>query len=171
MAKKQIFENALKVGEIGEDVFIDYMEELNNFIVDVRTVPEYQKQDIDFLVYTDDDILSFEIKTDEQFGLMRNKNYARFFIEDIQNVNINSDGWFRCCAADVICIYDNINCVMYFMLMQDLREYINTYYGRDNKRVDYIDSNSNSKGYGVYINKFYDWLRDNDRYNLIIERG
>jgi uncharacterized protein YpmS len=165
---KRTFEDSLEVGEIGEQVFVKYMDSLNNFIVDVRKVKEFQAKDIDYLVYTDDDMIAFEIKTDEQFGTMRNKNYSRFFIEDIQNVNINSNGWFRVCFADVLTIYDSINCVMYMMLMKDLREYIDLY-KKDIKRMEYNTIKTGAAGYCVYINKFYQWLQDNDRYNKIVD--
>ena len=165
------WEESLKVGEIGEDVFAEYMNYLgDNEIIDVRYDKAWQVKDIDYLVYSDnEDMYTVDVKTDCKIGEMRVSKYRRFFIEDIQNVRINSDGFFRYCEADILAYYDSIKELMYLVDWNELKEYINYfYYESVNKnRVEYVSGN-NSLGYGVYIDKCEQWFNDNDKYFKVV---
>lgn len=166
------FEQKLIIGEIGEDVFAEYMHYLgDNYIVDVRQDKEFQAKDIDYVVYSDDeDMYTVEVKTDMKIGEMRISKYRRFFIEDVQNVRVNSDGFFRYCEADILAYYDSIKELMYLVNWNDLKDYINYYYysNPDSSRVEYVYGN-NSAGYGVYIDKCEQYFIDNDRYFKVVD--
>ena len=168
---KRTWEESLKVGEIAEDVFAEYMTYLGKDIQDVRYIKAWQAKDIDYLVYDDDkDMYTVEVKNDCLIGKMWVSRLRRFFIEDIQNTKINSDGFFRYCECDVLVYYDSIKELMYFIDWNELREYINYFYYEsvDKDRVEYV-SGKNSLGYGVYIDKCEQWFMDNDKYFKVVD--
>lgn len=170
---KRTFEESLEIGEIGEYAFYEYMNYIDSDIdvVDVRNDKIYQAKDIDYLVYSDnEDMYSVEIKTDCLVGKMKVSKYRRFFIEDVQNIRIGSDGFFRYCEADILAYYDSIKELMYLVDWNDLKDYINYFYHNnyDSSRVEYVKGH-NSLGYGVYIDKCKEWFNDNEKYFKVID--
>lgn len=160
------FQESLQKGEQGEEAFINYCKSKKIILLDVRKDKEYQRLDIDFV---DVALLRYECKTEYSYGKYPAKS-QRFYIEDISSQSINSDGWYRYCAADVIINYDAVNSIQYMFRLDDLKEYINLFYEADKARVDYVKLQKGSCGYVVYIQPFFQWLNDNGKYNQIIKQ-
>jgi hypothetical protein len=170
------FDETKTKGEVGEDAFIQLIKGLEDVILyDVREFDFCRKRDIDFIVfvYDEDDKITcslIEIKTEFAYGTY-SKEKQRFYIEDISSQKQNSDGWYRYTQCDIMANFDAVNKIMYYFKFEDLKEYIELFYKKDNKRVDYIKIQYSSAGYVVNIKNFYEWLQDNNKYNKVIERG
>ncbi|MEL7646990.1 MAG: hypothetical protein AAGU76_02800 [Sedimentibacter sp.] len=162
----ETFKQTLQKGEQGEVAFIQYCESKNIPLIDVRNDKEFQKIDVDFIVGNKG--TRVEIKTEYSYGKY-SKDKQRFYVEDISSQSINSDGWYRYCQADILVDFDALNNIMYFFRLVDLKEYIETFYEKDKKKVDYVKLQKGSCGYVVYIQPFLQWLNDNNKYNEIIE--
>lgn len=155
------FNDNLDKGSIAEAVFEQHMNVLEYKFQDVRKDKEYQKIDVDYLV----DDMKIEIKADFCFGSY-NWEKQRFFMETVQNRRINSAGWMKISECDVLGIYDAINKIMYYMLMEDIKEYINLY-SNDTNRMMYIQIKNGAEGWGININAFWDWLINNEKFNFV----
>lgn len=165
------FDETLEKGEVGEKAFIKEFYKLDNcdWIVDLRNLERMRKEDTDFLVFLNDykDSFSAEVKTEYSYGKY-SKDKQRFFIEDISSQKQNSDGWFRYCKAEFIANYDAINKILYMFKFEHLKEYINLFYEKDIKRVDYIKLQYGATGYVVNIMLFQEWCNENDRYFIVV---
>lgn len=85
----------IKYGNVGEDVFINYLNKHNFIYQDVRKIKDYMEVDVDFIInnkwcdvkrsYKDDDIVIFEIyfNSNPKFG-------------------IHLPGWFYTSQSDVL---------------------------------------------------------------------
>lgn len=162
----ETFKQTLQKGEAGEIAFQNYCTSKNKIILDVTNDKAYQKLDID---YVGNNGIRYEIKSEYSYGKYSAK-MQRFYIEDISSQSINSDGWYRYCQADIIVNYDAVNSILYMFKLQDLKQYINTYYEKDVKRVDYCKLKFGSCGFLIYIQQFLQWLQDNNKYNEVIEQ-
>lgn len=160
------FQETLLKGEAGEAAFQNYCKSKNIPLLDVRKDEAYQKLDVDFVTNKGTRV---EIKTEYSYGKY-SKDKQRFYVEDISSQRINSDGWYRYCAADILVDFDAINSIQYMFKLQDLKEYINLFYEVDKAKVDYCKLKYGSCGFLVYILPFFQWLNDNGKYNQIIKQ-
>ena len=169
---KQFF-NDVEKGKFAEEQFEKLSKCLGINVDDVRMDKDFMAIDVDYLCWKNDvnNKTKVEIKLDSAFGNYK-PDKQRFFIEDISTVSINSDGWYRYCKSDILFVYDYINSMFYAFKMCDLREYINYYFidrdNRCNRVIDVFitkDNGQSSRGYGVYIQLFYKWLNDGNRFN------
>ena len=91
-------EQGLEVQEIVKA----HLESRGSKIVDVSQDRDYQKKDIDFLVYKGTDMTTLEVKKDK--NLYRTGN---IFVEcGWQRGNYFTKGWLLYCEADYIAYYD-----------------------------------------------------------------
>lgn len=125
------------------------------------------KKDVDFeVVKRNGDIVNVDVKRGDLFGKYATDR-QRMVVEDIQNIRINSPGWYRYDEDDlVIALDDIINHKFYLYKMGDLREYIEQYKNGYSARVMYGNL-GNSKVYYVYIEKFYKWLQEHEKFNRV----
>lgn len=173
------FDETLTKGKVGEEAFVQLVKRLDNVVIyDVRgnEFDFCRKRDIDFIIFIYDednkiDCKLIEVKTEYSYGKLNkeyNKHLQRFWIEDISSQKQNSDGWFRYCQCDVMVNMDAINNVMYMFDFAGLKEYIDLFYKKDSKRVEYKKLEYGSAAYVVNIQLFIKWLDDNDKYIKVV---
>ena len=91
-----------KQGLAVQEIVKHHLEQRGNKVVDVSQVKDYQKHDIDFIVFKGDKSTTLEVKKDK--SLFRTGN---IFVEcGFQRGNFYSAGWIKYCEADYICYYD-----------------------------------------------------------------
>lgn len=91
-----------KQGLAVQEIVKHHLEQRGNKVVDVSQVKDYQKHDIDFIVFKGDKSTTLEVKKDK--SLFRTGN---IFVEcGFQRGNFYSLGWIKYCEADYICYYD-----------------------------------------------------------------
>lgn len=158
------FKKELGKGKECEQHFYDYFTARGHhcYFVD--------EKDVDFIVTTKKGRqLKVDVKRGANFG-KHAYHKQRMVVEDIQNIRIGSDGWFRYDADDLyICLDDIINKKFYLYQMGDLREYIAEYKGY----TSYVlyGELQNSLCYFVYIEKFFDWLLRHGRSHHVFSYG
>ena len=67
-----IFKEDNEIGKRGEQIFSRFLDKLNLPYRDVSDLPEYQKQDVDFIVGFGQDDVKFEVKNDTRIASTRN---------------------------------------------------------------------------------------------------
>lgn len=95
------FSKSLVVGEIGERVVENYLSQLENVskVESVRDVREYQKKDIDFIVYMKNGRkFSVEVKSDSYKS-------GNLYYETKSCIELNTKGCFEKAEADFIFYY------------------------------------------------------------------
>lgn len=137
------FEEDNLAGKQGERLFKRFLEKRGKSCKDVSDNPEYQKDDIDFIVEGKHGReISFEVKNDSKISRTGN-----IFYESISNVDYGTVGCFEKTKADYIVICSEPEKKFYVVKSEVLRRYV-----RDNKQsLRYISrvEGSNSAGYLV----------------------
>lgn len=96
------FEKMNQQGLKVQEIVKNHLETRGNILKDVSQDKDYQKKDIDFLVYKDGEMTTLEVKKDK--SLYRTGN---IFLECGAYRGDNySAGWLFYCEADYIAIYD-----------------------------------------------------------------
>lgn len=106
-------ENA--VGQIGEQVFVDLLTEDGHAdaIVDVRLDREYQRKDIDFLVYDK----AYEVKADKRASETGNIVLELFIDRRGERI----PGYFNMTEADVLIYVDIVGQIVYRADIDEVR--------------------------------------------------
>lgn len=124
------FLGEMKKGQVGEKLFIDFLNSHNFNFDDLRHLKKFQEKDIDFLV----EGKYFEVKTDYKIGNTGNVVVELLNIRD----GFRCTGWFYKTKADNLVIIDPIDRKGYRLRMEELREYLrNTLY--TTKKMERID--------------------------------
>ena len=96
------FETMNKQGLAVQEIVKSHLEDRGIEVVDVSQIKDYQKHDIDFILFKEGKSTTLEVKKDK--SLFRTGN---IFIEcGFQRGNFYSAGWVKYCEADYICYYD-----------------------------------------------------------------
>ena len=157
----------LDIGSKQESKFEVFMKSFGYVCEDLSDVKEYQDIDCDFKVTNTKGVTNlFEVKQDKTLA---KHDYVRrrLIIEDISSVKdrygnvVNTNGWYRKCKADYL-IISNGDSKMYMYRLEDIKAYIDLYYGKDDSRVCYYPL-GNSIMFGIYQKKFDKWLIDNNK--------
>lgn len=121
-----------KIGKVGEGIVYDILSNCKGItnVEDVSDYVEYQKQDVDFLVYwlgkdKQEKISKIEVKTEPKAAQTGN-----FFVEkeSYYHNGYYRDGWFQSSQADIFFWY--VKDTVYACSAKRLKEYIETYHPR-----------------------------------------
>lgn len=126
------FANDLKVGEIGEQVVVNYLQKEEHVIqiIDVRDDKKFQVDDIDYLVYTDNFIIfPIEVKTDTMAHRTGNIAY-----EVYSNKHYRTKGCLEKTKAKFVYYYLTETKTLYNINVQKLREYVHNNYDESQLR-------------------------------------
>ena len=120
------FSQKKAIGRVGEEAAKKVFEKImpTYYVIDVSEEPDFQSQDIDFLLSTGIegvDILSVEVKTDRQMGKTGN-----LCLETITNTVGRKKGWYRTSTADIICFYDTLNDELHILNFDELKAAVRT---------------------------------------------
>lgn len=154
----------LKAGKAGEQKVANTLINRGWQLEDVSDNKAYQKKDIDFIIYKneDDEHITIEVKSDTRIHSTGN-----FFIETIQNAEQNKVGWFYYCKADYLFYLDTVKQVIYSFKLEDLKEYIA--YNTDLRQAALRDTYKTV--YGILVNQysFFFWLKEQNKFYQILE--
>ena len=130
MVKVHDFKKSLVVGEMGEEMILDYLQKSPSIskIIDVRSEKLYQKMDVDLVVVTEEgQELKLEIKTDSYKS-------GNIFYEWTSAVETGSIGCMEKTQADYLFYYFINLQTMYIFEMDRYRDWFN-----ENKEMfDYL---------------------------------
>lgn len=114
------------------------LQSLGMEVKDVSKIPEYQLQDIDMILKSNNKIITVEIKGDKRIA--KNKN---IFIEDIMERQTgDKDGWLHYCKCHILCYIDSYNDIAYLVNWRTLKKFIlnegvkSKYYRRFYNKID-----------------------------------
>lgn len=142
------FYKDLKTGEIGESVVLETLIKINGVedILDVRDIKEWQQMDVDFLVFTNNNILiPIEVKTDNLAHSTGNIAY-----EVLSNKHYNTKGCFEKTRAKYIYYYLTNTEKLYQIDVKRLRSHVKANYKGKKKMIAMGD---NAEGYLIKINE------------------
>lgn len=135
---------------------MEFLEKTGKKCRDVSDDPDFQKDDIDFIVEgRSGNELSFEVKNDSK--IYRTGN---IFYEYISNVDYGTVGCFEKTKADFIVICSEQESKFYIIASEVLKEYV-----RNNKNsLRYISrvEGSNSAGYLIPKRNVAEYLKEVD---------
>lgn len=137
------------IGKRGEEIFRKCLEKWKCNFTDVTDDPEYQEQDIDFIVEsrkTKGEFVAVEVKNDQRIADTRN-----IFFETMSNVDYSTEGCFKKSKSKLMAIVSESEKKIYFVGTETLRRFVdkNSDYLRFISRVP----GSNSCGYLVPIER------------------
>lgn len=137
------FEEDNSAGKRGESLFRDFLEKTGKKCRDVSDDPNYQREDIDFIVEGKSGSgLSFEVKNDSKIAYTGN-----IFYESISNVDYGTIGCFEKTKADFIVICSEPENRFYIIRSETLRNFVRN--NRESLRYIPRVEGSNSAGYLV----------------------
>lgn len=116
------FNEDLKKAEVSEMKFYEKAKKYSKYIIeDVRHDKAYQEIDVDFVMTrkSTGEKINIEIKSDD--GIAK---YGNILLEEVSNVYINSDGWWRKTEADWLLFYIPQKDYYYKIKVEDIREYL-----------------------------------------------
>ena len=115
------FSSTLYDGDCGEELLKAFLEKKNFKVIDVRTNPEYQQKDIDFIISGDNvHFYTMEVKSDGKMCKTGN-----IFVEECMKRQIGDrKGWLYYCEADILCFIDIVNYYFYFIDWKKLKNKI-----------------------------------------------
>lgn len=122
MSKIHSFVQSAKIGKIGEEDVLNYLNTNDNIesIEDVRYVREYQKKDIDFIVnFKDGKQNKIEIKTDTYKS-------GNIYYETVSSLETDSIGCFEKTEADYLFYYYIALKDLYIFEMDQYRDWFQT---------------------------------------------
>lgn len=140
----------MSLGYEGEQLFQQRMEAKGYTVQDVSGDPQYQKQDIDFIVTsaTTGETKTFEVKFDAKINRTGN-----LYLEFVNKNSTGALGWWEFCKADYLA-YGNAKTKTFLVFnMQELRER----FERLPKRVGFCGEDS--AGYLVHISQVKDLIK------------
>lgn len=117
---------------IGELRAYNYFQANGWSVQDVTANPEYWDKDIDFVVSSDADSFTVEVKWDSRISTTGN-----MFIETVTDLDKCKEGWFSFCQADYIYYGDSENQLFYVFKTDDLRQFVDTHIMEQRKAPDY----------------------------------
>lgn len=141
------FEIDLKVGEIGEEIALEFFQNNKGIykVEDVRDSEFWRDKDVDFIITTIEGIIfTIEVKSDTMAHRTGNIVY-----EHTSNKYKNTLGCFRKTKADYILYYITETKEMYKIHTYSLREYID----ENKKQLREVSMGDNALGYLVRIQK------------------
>lgn len=98
------FDRLNKEGIEVQEIVKSHLTQRHIKVVDVSQVKDYQRHDIDFILFKGDKSTTLEVKKDK--SLFRTGN---IFVEcGSYRGNYYSAGWVKYCEADYICYYDTV---------------------------------------------------------------
>ena len=98
------FDRLNKEGIEVQEIVKSHLTQRHIKVVDVSQVKDYQRHDIDFILFKGDKSTTLEVKKDK--SLFRTGN---IFVEcGSQRGIYYSAGWVKYCEADYICYYDTV---------------------------------------------------------------
>ena len=107
----------------GEQLFIQFIEQLGHIVEDLTADREFQIADIDFKITSPSGITKyFEVKYDAKINSTGN-----LFVEFFNAHNYGGLGWYEFCKADFISYGDAHTNTFYCFLLEDLRQLINSH--------------------------------------------
>ena len=150
-----IFKEDNEIGKRGEQIFSRFLDKLNLPYRDVSDLPEYQKQDVDFIVGFGQDDVKFEVKNDTRIASTRN-----IFFETMSNVDYATDGCFNKTKADVMVIVSESERRLYMISSDSLKRFVEE--NKNGLRFISRVPGSNSCGYLVPIARLGERLKIRD---------
>lgn len=108
-------------GTVGEEKIRSYLLDKGFVVVDRSQDKEYQEKDIDF-EYSEDNVnfTSVEVKSDRRMAETHN-----IVVEMAMHRQTGTyEGWYHKCEADVLCFYDEVNSIAYFINWPELKQLI-----------------------------------------------
>lgn len=112
MIEDRNFNSTLYQGNEGQNKIKEYLESQGYIVIDKSEDEEYQSKDIDFL-YSKDGLsfCSLEVKSDNR--MYETGNIAVELA--MHRKSGRKNGWYHYCEADVLCFYDVISNIGYFI--------------------------------------------------------
>lgn len=117
---------------IGELRAYNYLQANGWNVQDVTANPEYWNKDIDFVVSSEAESFTVEVKWDNRISATGN-----MFIETVTDLDRCKEGWFSFCLADYIYYGDSVNQLFYVFKTNDLREFVSNHIMEERKAADY----------------------------------
>ena len=117
---------------IGELRAYNYLQASGWSVEDVTASPEYWSKDIDFVVSSDSESFTVEVKWDSRISTTGN-----MFIETVTDLDKCKEGWFSFCQADYIYYGDSRNQLFYVFKTDDLRQFVSSHIMEERKAPDY----------------------------------
>lgn len=115
--KSTNFLKAKRVGDQGERLVANWMQQLGYTVEDVSMNREYFSKDIDFIVTKGEEQMTLEVKTDQRMA-----DSGNILLEIQVDVEKNKDGWYRYCQASHLFFVDirqkQVHCVRFAELKQ-----------------------------------------------------
>lgn len=144
LCNREKFELDLDRGKSGEEIVLEWLKANPNVknIIDVREVQGCQEEDVDFIIFLQNDIIKLEVKTD-----FMAHNSGNIPFEIISNVEANTKGCLAKTKADFVCFYIYENKEMLFIPMVKLRRYIK----QNESTLRYTVMGDNAEGYLLKI--------------------
>lgn len=117
-----------KAGESAELLAKSFFEKFGWAVEDVRAVRDYQKQDVDFLIYRGNERRKVEVKSDSYIDTIDPtadfKRRHTFFVEWITDLFGYKWGWISYTQADLICVVAKETSRIFVYRPSQMREYI-----------------------------------------------
>lgn len=127
MYNNNLFNQQMKVGEIGEALVANYLNKQGYKVEDVTKDNEYFSKDIDFFYAAGDYWTAIDVKYDTRFTTTGN-----LFIEDsIGYERGTKPGWLHYCQAEYIYYVDAATHMCLIFKMEEMKQYI-----EENKAVN-----------------------------------
>lgn len=159
------FKSAKQIGR-AEELKVKQTLEARGFkVFDLTNIPQYQSQDIDFLVQKDEEQALIEVKADRKIGYTRN-----MCIELISNEQTRAKGWFYYCEADYIFYSDTVENLCYCFLLEDLKRYFKDKRREISDKRIFERTKSRILAF-VNMKAFQDYLKQNELYFQILNLG
>ncbi len=167
MSREHRFNTSNKFGKAGEDEVLDFLSNMDGVkkIENVTQVKEYQKKDIDAIIYFENgEKFTAEIKTD---SYSESGNIAYEFWSSVED---QIPGCMNVCQADYLYYYFPDSGELYQLKMDKYKEWVEKNIARENFRKVSVRNVSwgreyNSINYLIPKNmlrsSFKDWLRWN----------
>ena len=111
------FNMALAAGTKGEQLAASILDSLGYTLEEVTNQAEYQKLDIDFIVYKGSDTFTLEVKADSRINQTNN-----ICVETITNKQLMKRGWFFTTEATVLAFVDTVGRRVHIVNTNELRE-------------------------------------------------
>lgn len=108
-----------QIGREGETAVYNYLIAHNFAVEDVSDNPAYWSQDIDFIAQKGEKTALIEVKNDQHINRTGNA-----FIEHTQDIDKETDGWIKITSADELWYRDAWSGVVFVIMMDDLRAFI-----------------------------------------------
>lgn len=140
------FKKDLEIGVIGEEVVLKFLENMPTIdeVIDVRNEKKWQQFDVDFLAYTDKNVIvPIEVKSDNLAHVTGNIAY-----EVLSNKHYNTKGCFEKTRARYIYYFLTKTKQLYQIDVKKLRNHVNDCYTNKKKLIPMGD---NALGYLIKI--------------------